>query len=559
MLLEDLMHNHVLGKAIAEEIDSIISAEIPEKETDPVGFEAVTTLMVHGPCGAVNRNCACMKGNEGNKKCSKFFPKDFNAETTIDSNGYPVYRRRNDGRTTKRKGVELDNSDDDWHSAIQEASTHQTGRQLRNLFVTILLFCDVSNVRSLWDKNWTLMSDDIEYSHRKKIGHRNFAITAEELQSLTLYDVELQLRKTGKSLKDFPTLPPVDPALHLRSQNTLLYGEYMYDRHLLKQQSHTLIRMLNEKQNMIHQVLTKNVMEKSGGLFFVYGHGVGENLIPYNEWVIKVGDGTIGTELRKDSSKSNLIEIPPKLRVHPGPDGKQAIINTLYSDIRQVKNDPNYFRDRVILTPLNEDVDAINIEVLKLSPGVPNHVLQLKVGSPIILLRNICPARGLCNGTRMALGYHLLKELTLGKDDSAIKVRLSRMWDSINARTKFIMNKNLILLDEEVVPAQDTYRPVPGDKAINFQRKTTIKRIPDEGNISTYKFHYLSYEEAKARVGNVVDLIDPSFPKASPSLLRLPSSTHHSKEEFEVWYGSEMRWMGVCCVLDLRMVCVDCG
>ncbi|KAL8157259.1 hypothetical protein AgCh_002093 [Apium graveolens] len=52
---------------------------------------------------------------------------------------------------------------------------------------------------------------------------------------------------------------------------------------------------------------------------------------------------------------------------------------------------------------------------------------------------------------------------------------------------------------------------------------------------------------------------NPSLPKASPSFLRLPSSTHHFKEEFEVWYGSEMRWMGVCCVLDLRMVCVDCG
>lgn len=33
-----------------EEIDFIISAEIPEKNSDPVGFEAVTTYMVHGPC-----------------------------------------------------------------------------------------------------------------------------------------------------------------------------------------------------------------------------------------------------------------------------------------------------------------------------------------------------------------------------------------------------------------------------------------------------------------------------------------------------------------------------
>lgn len=35
--------------------------------------------------------------------------------------------------------------------------------------------------------------------------------------------------------------------------------------------------------------------------------------------------------------------------------------------------------------------------------GIPNHVLQLKVGAPIVLLRNICPDRGLCNGTRLII------------------------------------------------------------------------------------------------------------------------------------------------------------
>lgn len=33
--------------------------------------------------------------------------------------------------------------------------------------------------------------------------------------------------------------------------------------------------------------------------------------------------------------------------------------------------------------------------------GIPKHELRLKVGCPIVLLRNICPSRGLCNGTRL--------------------------------------------------------------------------------------------------------------------------------------------------------------
>ncbi|KAL8157152.1 hypothetical protein AgCh_002019 [Apium graveolens] len=51
---------------------------------------------------------------------------------------------------------------------------------------------------------------------------------------------------------------------------------------------------------------------------------------------------------------------------------------------------------------------------------------------------------------------------------------------------------------------------------------------------------------------------DPSFPKASPSFLRLPSSTHHFKEEFEIWNGSEMKWMEDGCMLDLRLIWVVC-
>ena len=42
-------------------------------------------------------------------KCSKYFPKDFTNETTIDSNGYAVYRRRDDKRTVQLKEATVDN------------------------------------------------------------------------------------------------------------------------------------------------------------------------------------------------------------------------------------------------------------------------------------------------------------------------------------------------------------------------------------------------------------------------------------------------------------------
>ncbi|KAI9121435.1 hypothetical protein K1719_008468 [Acacia pycnantha] len=60
---------------------------------------------LHGSCGQSSRNAPCMKDG----KCSKYFPKRYNAHTILDEKGYPTYRRRNDGRTVSRKGVKLDN------------------------------------------------------------------------------------------------------------------------------------------------------------------------------------------------------------------------------------------------------------------------------------------------------------------------------------------------------------------------------------------------------------------------------------------------------------------
>nr|GEU97598.1 helicase [Tanacetum cinerariifolium] len=76
----------------ATEIDYIISAELPSPTADPTGYKAVSNYMLHGPCGKGNRAATC--NVEG--KCSKHFPKPSYAETVIDQEGYPIYRKRDD-------------------------------------------------------------------------------------------------------------------------------------------------------------------------------------------------------------------------------------------------------------------------------------------------------------------------------------------------------------------------------------------------------------------------------------------------------------------------------
>ncbi|XP_019170957.1 PREDICTED: uncharacterized protein LOC109166458 [Ipomoea nil] len=86
-------------------MDSIISAEIPNKDQDINYFNAVEDFMIHGPCGNANKKSPCM----ANGKCSKHFPKKFVECSTLNEDGYPKYRRRDDGRTVLKNGTQLDN------------------------------------------------------------------------------------------------------------------------------------------------------------------------------------------------------------------------------------------------------------------------------------------------------------------------------------------------------------------------------------------------------------------------------------------------------------------
>ncbi|XP_074278222.1 uncharacterized protein LOC141601816 [Silene latifolia] len=88
-----------------QDIDKFIAAEIPDKESEPLLYRVVTQHMMHGPCGRDFIQSPCMT----NGKCSKYFPKEFSDHTSVDKDGFPVYRRRDDGRCVRKKGKLLDN------------------------------------------------------------------------------------------------------------------------------------------------------------------------------------------------------------------------------------------------------------------------------------------------------------------------------------------------------------------------------------------------------------------------------------------------------------------
>jgi len=77
------------------DINQIVSSEIPDPISQPQLYKTVTSSMNHGLCGMLNPNAKCMIDG----KCSKNYPKCFQDETSTHNDGYPLYRRRDNGAT----------------------------------------------------------------------------------------------------------------------------------------------------------------------------------------------------------------------------------------------------------------------------------------------------------------------------------------------------------------------------------------------------------------------------------------------------------------------------
>ena len=73
----------------ADIVDRIVSAQLPDSETDPEYFRAVTKHMMHGPCGLLNPTHYCMKHGQ----CRFDYPKRLQDTTTIPQDGYTKLAR----------------------------------------------------------------------------------------------------------------------------------------------------------------------------------------------------------------------------------------------------------------------------------------------------------------------------------------------------------------------------------------------------------------------------------------------------------------------------------
>ncbi|XP_051223656.1 uncharacterized protein [Lolium perenne] len=150
----------------------------------------------------------------------------------------------------------------------------------------------------------------------------------------------------------------------------------------------------------------------------------------FADYLLRVGNGTEKTD------EEGNIRLPEDICVPSTGEAAdiEKLIDHVFPALDHNMANPGYMTARAILSTKNDNVDVINMRMIErfqgeekiyysfdsaeddphgyysleflngLTPnGLPPHALKLKINCPIILLRNIDPANGLCNGTRLVV------------------------------------------------------------------------------------------------------------------------------------------------------------
>ncbi|VFQ89048.1 unnamed protein product [Cuscuta campestris] len=119
--------------------------------------------------------------------------------------------------------------DKEWIEAIQEANEWATANQARELFVTILLFYEVTDPTQFWENTKNILQDDILHRRRKMYRHPDLHLTPTQIQTYCLLELDKILQRFGKTLSDFPSLPQPSISEISSLDNRMIREELSYN------------------------------------------------------------------------------------------------------------------------------------------------------------------------------------------------------------------------------------------------------------------------------------------------------------------------------------------
>ncbi|CAN0874978.1 ATP-dependent DNA helicase PIF1 [Linum grandiflorum] len=451
LLKKDLQKTCYFGHSVA--------TELPNPSLDPIGYDAVTKFMLHRPCGQSRPSSPCMQ----DERCSKFFPKPYASETTFDDHGHVTYRRRETNVSAFKSGAVLDNSyvvpyNRDlvvkYQAHINVEICHK-GQLIKYLFKYITKGPDrsslVAEIVNRPDIKKTMLTEWFELNRTCPSAR---AYTYSEITHAYVWDKQCSQwnpRKQGFVIGRIYSIPPragetfylrmlltkIPGAVsfeHLRTVNGILYPDYQRACQALG-----LLATDDEWNDVMAEVshwgmppIIRSTFAKVRSLrkiaLVVASSGIAATLLPGGVTAhsrfkipIEVDHGSTclikkGTSLARLMEQATLIVWDEAPMVHRL--SFEAVDRTL-CDIMEQRT----YLSSDTLTTNGANQTALEIEyptefLNSLSfNGMPEHQLHFKQYTIVMLLRNLNPAAGLCNGTRILLtnlGTNVIRGLIVG-------------------------------------------------------------------------------------------------------------------------------------------------
>ena len=168
--------------------------------------------------------------------------------------------------------------DTEWDTALTEAASTGYCNALRELFIVILLYCEPSNPRQLFDNHWEQWVDDFQYRAEKR--GRVLEKGSDTLKTMVLLDIEERLQSFEKSLKDFSLpIPSEDELLLVAEQHAeellpvLIKEELDFDWQEQRELAAQRLEQYTAEQRRIFDLVMDKVKSNQALCLFISARG----------------------------------------------------------------------------------------------------------------------------------------------------------------------------------------------------------------------------------------------------------------------------------------------